>query len=76
MSSGSKKKEPKYICLSEAKASLRLKIFMTSGSKKRTQMYFSLLSKVPAKKPPPDSPTVPLWRGRPVCRGGLMLPSV
>jgi len=26
ISSGSKKKEPRYVCLSEAKASLRLKI--------------------------------------------------
>jgi hypothetical protein len=41
---------------------------MTSGSKKGTQIYFSFLSKVPANKPPPDSPTEPLWRGRPAYR--------
>jgi hypothetical protein len=40
ISSGSKRKEPRYVCLSEAKASLRLKILMTSGSKKGTQIYF------------------------------------
>jgi len=37
ISSGSKKKEPRYISLREAKASLRLKIYMTSGSKKGIQ---------------------------------------
>jgi hypothetical protein len=63
---GSKKKEPRYVCPSEAKASLRLTILMTSGSKKGTQIYFSFLSKVLANKPPPGSPTGPLWRGRPV----------
>jgi hypothetical protein len=66
ISSGSKKKEPRYVCLSEAKASLRLKILMTSGSKKGTQIYFYFLSKVPANEPPPGSPTRPLWRGRPI----------
>jgi len=38
----------------------RLKILMASGSKKGTQMYFSFLSKVPAKEPPAASPTGPL----------------
>jgi len=56
ISSGSKNKEPRYICLSEAKASLRLKILMTSGSKKGTQIYYSFLSKVPANKPPSRFP--------------------
>jgi len=51
ISSGSKKKEPRYVCLSEAKASLRLKSLMTSGSKKWTQLYFSFLSNVPANEP-------------------------
>jgi hypothetical protein len=46
----------------------RLKILMTSGSKKGTQIYFSFLSKVSANEPPPGSPTGPLWRGRPVYR--------
>ena len=47
----------------------RLKILMASGSKKETQIYFCFLSIVPpANKPPPGSPTGPLWRGRPVYR--------
>jgi len=46
----------------------RLKIVMASWSKKGTRIYFSFLSKVPANEPPPDSPTGPLWRGRPVYR--------
>jgi hypothetical protein len=46
ISCGFKKKEPRYIRLSEAKASLRLKILMTSGSKNGTQIYCSFLSKV------------------------------
>jgi hypothetical protein len=46
----------------------RLKILMVSRSKKGTQIYFSFLSKVPANEPPPDSPTGPLWRERPVYR--------
>jgi len=60
ISSGSKKKEPRYICLSEAKASLRVKMLMISGPKKETQIYCSFLSKVPAKKHPPGSPKGPL----------------
>jgi hypothetical protein len=51
LSSGSKKKEPRYVCPDEAKASTGLKILMTSGSKKGTQIYFSFLSKVPANEP-------------------------
>jgi len=38
----------------------RLKILTSSGSKIRTQIYFSFLSKVPANEPPPVSPTGPL----------------
>jgi len=68
ISSGSKKKEPGYVCSSEAKASLRLKILMTSGSKKGTQIYFSFVSKVPANEPTPGSLPGLLWRGRPVYR--------
>jgi hypothetical protein len=68
ISSGSKKEEPRYICSSEAKASLRLKILMTSGSKKGTQIYFCFLSKLPANEPPLGSPRGPLWRGRPAYR--------
>jgi hypothetical protein len=49
--SASKKKESRYVCLNEAKVSLRLKILMTSGSKKGTHIYFSFLSKVQANKP-------------------------
>jgi hypothetical protein len=60
------RKEHRYVCLSESKASVRLKILMTSGSKKGTQIYFSLKS--PGKRTPPGSPTGPLWRGRPVYR--------
>jgi len=43
----------------------RLKILMATGSKKGTQIYFSFLSKVPANKPPPGSPTVPTGEGGP-----------
>jgi hypothetical protein len=43
----------------------RLKILMTSWSKKGTQIYFSFLSEVPAHEPPPGSSTGTLWRGRP-----------
>ena len=63
LSSESKKKEPRYVCLSEAKASLRLKILMTSVSKKGTQIYYTFLSIVPANEPPPGSPkTAPIER--------------
>ena len=58
ISSGSKKKEPRYVHPSE----------LTCGSKKGTQIYFSFFSKVLANEPPLGSPTGPLWRGRPVYR--------
>jgi len=48
ISSGSIKKDPRYACLSEVKALIRLKILMTSGSKEGTQIYFSVFSNVPA----------------------------
>jgi hypothetical protein len=51
ISSGSKKEEPRYVCLSEAKASLRPKILITSGTKKGNQIDYSFLSKVPANEP-------------------------
>jgi hypothetical protein len=38
----------------------KLKISMASESNKGTHIYFSFLSKVPAKEPPPGSPTGPL----------------
>jgi hypothetical protein len=46
----------------------RLKILMSSRSKKGTQIYFSFLSKVQANEPPPGSLTGPLWKGRPIYR--------
>jgi hypothetical protein len=51
-----KKKEPRCICPSEAKASLGLIILMTSGSKKGSQIYFSFLSKFPVNEPPYSFP--------------------
>jgi len=42
--------------LSETKASLKLKILMASWSKKGTQIYFSLHSKVPENEPPLQVP--------------------
>ena len=53
----------------------RLKILMSSGSKKGTQICYPFLSKVPASKPPPGSPTGPLWRERPVSRAFLNISS-
>ena len=46
----------------------RLKILMSSGSKKGTQTYYHFLSRVPASESPPGSPTGPLWREMPVSR--------
>jgi hypothetical protein len=40
----------------------RLKILMSSGSKKWTQIYFFFLPKIPAYEPPPGSSAGPLWR--------------
>jgi hypothetical protein len=55
ISSGSRKKEPRYLYLSEAKASLRLKILMTSGPKKGTQISF-LFSQKPRQTNPLQVP--------------------
>jgi hypothetical protein len=52
ISSGSKKKEPRNVCPSEAKASFGLKILMTSGSKKGTQIYFLFSQKSRQTNPP------------------------
>jgi hypothetical protein len=40
----------------------RLKILMSSGSMKGTQIYFPFLSKILANETSPGSPTGPLWR--------------
>jgi len=40
----------------------RLKIFMSAGSIKRTQLFFSFLSKIPANEHSPGSPTGALWK--------------
>ena len=40
----------------------RLKIFMSSGSKKWTQIYISFLSKIPTYEPHAGSTTGTLWR--------------
>jgi len=45
----------------------RLKILMSPGSKKGTQIYFTFLSKVQANEPHPVSPTCP-YGERPVYR--------
>ena len=49
----------------------RLKILMSSGSKKGTQIYCPFLSKVPARESPPGFPMGPLWREMPVSRAFL-----
>jgi hypothetical protein len=46
----------------------RLKILMSSGSKKRTQIYYPFLSKVPAKETPCRLPNTSPWREIPVYR--------
>jgi len=51
----------------------RLKILMSSGSKKGAQIYYPFLSIVPARESPPGSPTGPLWREIPVYRAFLRL---
>jgi len=40
----------------------RLKVLMSSGSKKGTQIYHPLSQKVPVSEFPPGSPTGLLWR--------------
>ena len=51
----------------------RLKILMSSGSKKGNQLYYPFLSKVPASESPPGSPVGSLWRDIPACRALLHL---
>jgi hypothetical protein len=49
--------------LQKFQMALRLKILISSGSKKETQMYFFFFSqKVPVNEPPSGSPTGSLWR--------------
>jgi len=62
ISSGSKKKGPRHVCVIEATASLRLKILMTSGSKKGTHIYFALPSKSRQTSPRQVPPTGPPYR--------------
>jgi len=66
LSSGSKNKEPRFICLSEAKASLRFKTWIPSPpqTQKGTQIYYSFPSKAPTIVPPLGSPKGALYRGR------------
>ena len=53
----------------------RLKILMSSGSKKRTQIYYTFLSKVPASESPSGSSTGPLWREMPISRALINISS-
>jgi hypothetical protein len=55
-------KEPRCTGLCEAKASLRLKIWITSGSKKGTQIYYSFLSKCQQMNPLQVSKMAPIER--------------
>jgi hypothetical protein len=45
-----------------------LKILVSSGSKKGTQIYFFFLFYILANEPPPGSSSGPLWREIPVYR--------
>jgi hypothetical protein len=54
ISSGFKKKEPRYVCLSVVKASLILEILITSESNRGTQIFFSVKS--PGKRTPSRFP--------------------
>jgi len=53
----------------------RLKILMSSGSKKGTQMYYPFLSKVPASQSPLGSPVESPRRDMPVSRAYLNISS-
>jgi hypothetical protein len=46
----------------------KLKILMSSASKKEPRYTFSFLSKIPANETPPGCPTRPLWKENPVYR--------
>jgi hypothetical protein len=52
---------------------LRLKILISSGSKKGIQIYFFFLSKVPASEFTPGSSKGPLWREIPAYRAFLYI---
>ena len=49
----------------------RLKMLLSTASKKGTQIYSPFLSKVPANESPPGSPMGPLWREMPISRAFL-----
>ena len=49
----------------------RLKISVSSTSKKGTQIYYPFLSKVLAHESPPGYPMGPLWREIPITRAFL-----
>jgi hypothetical protein len=51
----------------------KLKILMSSGSKKGSQIYFTFSQKVPTNESFPVSPTQPLWREIPAYRAFLQL---
>jgi hypothetical protein len=51
----------------------KLKILMSSGSKKGTQLYYPFLSKVLASESLPGSLMGPLWGEMPVSRAFLSL---
>jgi len=53
----------------------KLKILMSSGSKKGTQIYYPFLSNVLASKSPPGSSMGPLWREMPISRAFLNISS-
>jgi hypothetical protein len=71
ISSGSRKKEPRHVRLSEAKVSLRLKILKTSGSKKGTQISF-LFSQNSRQTNPSRSPNRAPIRGRSAYRASCI----
>jgi hypothetical protein len=48
-----------------------LKILMSSGSKKGTQIYYNFIPKSPGKRIPSSFPTGPLWREIPAYRAIL-----
>jgi hypothetical protein len=53
----------------------RLKILMSSGSKKGTHIYYLFLAKVLASESPPGSPVGSLWREMPISRAFLTISS-
>ena len=71
ISSGSKKKEMRYICPSEAKASLRLKILMTSGVQERNPDILFISLRSPGNRTPSRFPKrAPT--AREVCLEGIL----